>query len=115
MGQAPYSERMTMSLSEVVVAGTLKPDGTLELDQKPNLAPGRVQVIVQALPELPDGDPFWDMMKSIWGEQKARGHVPRSVEEVEAERHEMREGWARRQQAIERLQEEARRLRGQQP
>jgi hypothetical protein len=105
---------MTMSLSEVVVEGTLKPDGTLELDQKPNLAPGRVQVIVQALPQLPDGDPFWDMMKSIWAEQKARGHVPRSVEEVEAERREMREGWARRQEAIERLQEESRRLRGQQ-
>jgi hypothetical protein len=115
MGQAPERKGMTMSLSEVVVEGTLKPDGTLELDQKPNLAPGRVQVIVQALPELPDGDPFWDMMKSIWVEQKARGHVPRSVEEVEAERREMREGWARRQEAIERLQEEARRLRGRQP
>ncbi len=104
-----------MSLSEVVVEGTLKPDGTLELDQKPNLPPGRVQVIVQALPELPDGDPFWDLMKSIWGEQKARGHVPRSVEEVEAERREVREGWARRQEAIERLQEESRRLLGQRP
>src|SRR5436305_8074294 len=106
---------MTMSLSEVVVEGTLKPDGTLELDQKPNRAPGRVQVIMQALPQLPDGDPFWDMMKSIWVGQKARGHVPRSVEEVEAERRETREGWARRQEAIARLQEESRRLRGQQP
>jgi len=37
------------------------------------------------------------------------------VEEIEAERREMREGWARRQEAIERLQEESRRLRGQQP
>jgi hypothetical protein len=97
------------------VEGTLKPDGTLELAQKPNLPPGRVRVIVQALPELPDGDPFWDMMKSIWSEQKARGHMPRSVEEVEAERRAMREGWARRQGAIEQLQEESRRLRGQQP
>jgi len=49
-----------MSLSEVVVEGTLKPDGTLELDRKPNLPPGRVQVIVQAIPELPAGDPFWN-------------------------------------------------------
>jgi hypothetical protein len=104
-----------VSLSEVVIEGTIKPDGTLELDQKPNLAPGRVQVIVQALPDLPEGDPFWDMLKSIWAEQKARGHVPRSVEDVEAERREMREGWARRQEAIERLQEESRRLREQQP
>ena len=104
-----------MSLSEAVVEGTLTPDGRLELDQKPKLASGRVQVIVRTLPELPDGDPFWDMMKSIRAEQKARGHVPWSVEEIEAERREMREGWARRQEAIERLQEESRRLLGQQP
>src|SRR5437588_11086291 len=99
MGQAPGREGMTMSLGEVVIEGTLKPDGTLELDHKPNLAPGRVQVILQALPELPDGDPFWDLMKSIWVEQKARGHMARSVEEVEAEQREMCEGWARRQEA----------------
>jgi len=112
MRQAPQREEITLSLGEVVVEGTLKPDGTLELDQRPNLAPGRVQVIVQALPALPEGDPFWDMMKSIWLGQKARGHAPRSAEEVEAERREVREGWARRQGAIERLQEESRRLRG---
>jgi hypothetical protein len=106
---------MNMNLQEVVVEGTLKPDGTLELDQKPNLAPGRVQVLVRTLPELPDGDPFWDLMKSIWGEQKARGHVPRSVEEVEAERRQMRAGWAKGQETIERLQEESRRLPEQQP
>ena len=89
-----------------MIEGTLKADGTLELDRKPDLLPGRVQVIVQALPDLPDGDPFWDMMKSIWAEQKARRYVPCSVEEVEAERREMREGWAKRQEGIERLQEE---------
>jgi hypothetical protein len=31
-----------MNLDEVMVAGTLKSDGTLELDQKPSLPPGRV-------------------------------------------------------------------------
>jgi hypothetical protein len=36
-----------MSLSEVVIEGTLKSDGTLELDQQPNLSPGRVKVILQ--------------------------------------------------------------------
>ena len=37
----------TMSLSEVVIEGTLKPDGTLELDQKPSLSPGRVTVVLR--------------------------------------------------------------------
>jgi len=103
-----------MSPTEAVIEGTLNADGTLTLDEKPNLPPGRVQLIVQVLPELPEGDPFWDMMRSIWAAQKARGHVPRSAEEVEAERCETREGWANRQEAIERLQEESRRLREQQ-
>ena len=89
-----------MSLVEIVVEGTLKPDGSLELDQKPNLAPGRVRITVQAIADLPDDDPFWSMLKSIWEEQKARGHVARSAEEIEAERNEMRDAWATRQQAI---------------
>jgi hypothetical protein len=103
---------MNMTLSEVVIEGTLKPDGTLELDRKPGLPPGRVQVIRQPLTRLPEGDPFWDMMNSIRDEQKARNYVPRSAEVVEAEQREMREGWAKRQEAIERLQEESRRLCG---
>ncbi len=99
-----------MSLNEVVLAGTLKPDGTLELDQKPNLAPGRVQVLLrqESAPELPQGDPFWQMMQDIWDGQKARGHVPRSVEEIEAEQRELRDEWEARQEAIDRLQEECR-------
>jgi hypothetical protein len=36
-----------MSLTEIVVEGTLNPDGTLELDQKPNLSPGRVTVVLR--------------------------------------------------------------------
>ena len=54
-----------MNLMEAVIEGTIQPDGTLVQDEPAKLPPGRVQVIVQSLPELPDGDPFWDMMKSI--------------------------------------------------
>jgi hypothetical protein len=104
-----------MGPTERVIEGMIQPDGTLVLDEKPNLPAGRVQVMVQALPELPEGDPLWDMMKSIWAGQKARGHIPRSADEVEAERRETRESWEERQRAIERLQEESRRIREQQP
>lgn len=104
-----------MNLTEAVVAGTIQPDGTLVLDEPTTLRAGRVQVIVQALPELPEGDRFWNMMQSIWAGQRARGHVPRSAEEVEKERRETRNNWEERQQAIERLQEESRRLWEQHP
>ena len=36
-----------------------------------NLPPGRVQLIVQPLPDLPKDDPFWQMMERIWAERKA--------------------------------------------
>jgi hypothetical protein len=36
-----------MSLDAIVVQGTLKPDGSLELNTKPVLAPGRVYITLQ--------------------------------------------------------------------
>lgn len=103
-----------MSLTDTVIERTLNPDGTLVLDQKPNLPPGRVTVRMRPVAALPDGDPFFDMLKGIWAAQKARGHVARTEAEVERERQENREAWAERQQEIERVQEESRRLREQQ-
>lgn len=37
-----------MMLKEVAVTGTLKPDGSLELDEKPGLPPGRVKILLCA-------------------------------------------------------------------
>jgi hypothetical protein len=103
-----------MSPSEIIVEGTLNVDGTLTLDEKPNLPVGRVQLIIQAMPQLPKEDPFWDRMRAVWAAQKARGHEPCSVEEVEQQRRQLREESAKRQEAIEQIQEESRRLREQQ-
>lgn len=104
-----------MNPHDIVIEGTVQDDGTLVLDGPTRLPAGRVQVIVQPLSSPPQGDPFWDMMQSIWAGQKARGFVPRSAEEVEAERRETRERWEERLQAMERLREESRRLREQCP
>jgi hypothetical protein len=74
-----------MSLTEVVVEGTLKPDGTLELDQKPSLSPGRVMVTLQ--PVQPGQAPrqgLTDVIDQIRQEQQARGFQGRSAEEIEA-------------------------------
>jgi len=100
-----------MSTRPVIVEATLKPDGTLKLDEKLALPPGRVQLVVQPLPELPDDDPFWQMMKRIWAGQKARGHVPRTVEEIEAERTAFRDEAEESARQVERVQEEAARAR----
>jgi hypothetical protein len=75
-----------MSLTEVVVEGTLKPDGTLELDQKPNLSPGRVQVIVKPLTATPTGRRgLVEVMDEIRQSQQARGYQGRTPQEMQAE------------------------------
>ena len=105
-----------MSTSIVTVEGIVKPDGTVEVPEKVDLPPGKVQVTLVPLPELPQDDPFWQRMQKIWAGQRARGHVPRSVEEVESERRAIREEWDERMAEINRIQEEADRLRaGSQP
>jgi len=106
-----------MSLTETVIEGTIQPDGTLVLDEKPNLPAGRVTVVLRPQAELvvPNDDPFWQRMQAIWDAQKAGGHVPRSAEEIDAQQREMREAWVKRQEAIEQLQEESRRLRQAEP
>lgn len=48
-----------MNITEVVVEGTLKPDGTLELSQKPNLAPGRVTVVLRQQAEVAPPEENW--------------------------------------------------------
>jgi hypothetical protein len=101
-----------MSQTAIVVQGTVKPDGTLELAEKLNVPAGRVQVVIQPLPDL-SSDPFLQRMEAIWAGQRARGHVPRSVEEVEAERRIMNEEWEERLAEIARIQGEAERLRAQ--
>ena len=75
-----------MSLTEAVIEGTLKPDGTLELDQKPNLSPGRVQVIVQPLlRSAPTKRGLVEVMDDIRASQRARGYQGRTLEAMQAE------------------------------
>ena len=101
-----------MSQTAVIVQGVVKPDGTLQLDEKLNVPAGRVQIIVQPLPDL-SSDPFWQRMEAIWAGQAARGHVPRSAEDVELERRAFREETEDEIQDAMRIQEESRRAREQ--
>jgi hypothetical protein len=74
-----------MSRSEVVIEGTLKPDGTLELDQKPSLAPGRVRVVVQPLEGVPQSateESLWEFMQRTRRELGAAGSHFMNEEEV---------------------------------
>ncbi len=76
----------------VEVQGTLQPDGTLALDEKPALPAGRVKVLLQSVAEQPAKDP-WGTMQRIWAERKALGLQARSAEEIDADLGSLRDEW----------------------
>lgn len=90
-----------MSLGEIIVPGTLKPDGTLELDQKPGLPPGRVLVSIQPVPGgTPARRGLADVIDDIQREQQARGFQGLSAAEIEAQRQEGEDDYEQRLQAL---------------
>jgi hypothetical protein len=91
-----------MSTNAIEVQGTLREDGTLVLDDKPNLPPGRVKVTVQAIPDYRQTD-IWQFFERLWAEQRARGHVPRTKEEIDAELESARQEDEQRMQELERI------------
>jgi hypothetical protein len=97
-----------MSQTHAVIQGTLQADGTLLLDEKPNLLPGRVRVIVEPIIDLPTDDPFWQQMMEIWDSLRVAGHQPRTREEIDAELRTLDDDAEAEMQATERLHEECR-------
>jgi hypothetical protein len=101
-----------MTTNAIEIQGTLQEDGTLVLDDKPNLPPGRVKVTVQPLTDLTQTD-IWQFFERLWTEQRARGHVPRSKEEIDAELEASRQEDEERMQALEQIHEDCQKYRQQ--
>lgn len=97
----------------VEVQGTLTPEGTLVLDEKPSLSAGRVKVTVQPVLDYKDTD-IWKFFEGIWAESAASGHVPRSREEIDAELEASRQQDEERMLELERIHDECERFRQQQ-
>ena len=73
-----------MNLTEIVVEGTLKPDGTLELDQKPSLSPGRVTVVLRQSEANPPKQDWWQYMQRVRAEREAAGYHFMNEQEMQA-------------------------------
>lgn len=75
-----------------VVMGTLTDGTTVKLDELLPVPAGKVRVTIEAVPTV--GKPtLQQVMEGIWARQKARGYVPRSAEEIEAQIRDERESW----------------------
>jgi hypothetical protein len=83
-----------MILTEFVVEGTLKPDGTLELDQKPSLSPGRVTVVLcrRAMPGPPCAENWFQHLQRIRAHREASGYPFMNEADVNAHIEWLREG-----------------------
>jgi hypothetical protein len=101
------TEDTTMSKAPYVAEGTLKPDGTIVLDKTPDIASGRVRVIIEHLPYNPDDDPFMIGLRRIHKALQESGHVPRTKEQIDADLKEMDDEDEERSRRIEALHEEA--------
>jgi hypothetical protein len=82
-----------MATDQVVVRGTLKPDGSLELDSPPNLPAGPVEVVLRSLSSpARSSEDWWQYMQRARAESEATGGPYRTEEEIEAERQDFRRG-----------------------
>jgi hypothetical protein len=79
-----------MTTNAIEIQGTLREDGTLVLDEKPNLPPGRVRVTVQPILDYTQTD-IWKFFQRIDAERAALGIKPPSKEEIDAYLATMRE------------------------
>lgn len=71
-----------MNSNPIEIQGTLREDGTLLLDEKPNLPPGRVKVTVQPVFD-PTQTEIWQFFERLDAERKAQGIPPCSAEEID--------------------------------
>jgi hypothetical protein len=83
-----------MTTANLEVLGTVRPDGTLELDQKISLPPGRVRVRLEAVPlsGTPD-EGLVEFVRRLRRELAAAGHTFRTREEIDSEIEGLRNEW----------------------
>jgi hypothetical protein len=103
----------TMNATSLKTTGTIKPDGTLELDDKTNLPPGRVRVTLSIVPEGTGAkEDTWTVLERIWKENETLGLKPRTAEEIDAYINGLRDELEEHANQIEALQEEIARTKG---
>jgi hypothetical protein len=85
-----------MNAAHVVVEGTLKPDGSLEVAEKLVLPPGRVRVTIELLDEPASaGEDWFEYLQRARAERESAGAEFRTRQEIDDEINAMRDEWDR--------------------
>jgi hypothetical protein len=91
----------------VTIDGTLKPDGSLELDEKPSLSPGRVRITVEAINQSSSHKDPIGVLQQIRAQRQALAMPSPSQQEIDADVASMRDEWEQRQRVFDELRSEA--------
>lgn len=93
-----------MAMPTLEVLGTVRADGTLELDEKLKVPPGRVKVRVESVSEIPakPTEGLVEFVERMRREMEAAGHKFRTKEEIDAEIDELRNEWEERLEELDR-------------
>lgn len=86
-----------MPPQQVIIRGTLRKDGTVELAEWPGLPPGPVEVTLRSVPaEQPSAagarEDWWQYLQRARAELESAGHPFRSKEEIDADLEDLRSG-----------------------
>ena len=97
-----------MNETSNVIRGTLHPDGTLELAERPSLPAGQVEVMIRpVLVETPDED-LWQYLQRTRAELEASGQGFRTKEEIDADIDDMRDWDGKIDEVYRQIEEERR-------
>jgi hypothetical protein len=89
-----------MNASDEVVTGTLRDDGTVVLDEKPEMPPGRVRVTIEA---GQTGAEILAVLRGIRERRKACGTRARSADEASAVIRQLRDESEERLRRLEEI------------
>jgi hypothetical protein len=90
-----------VSSQPIVLHGHIRPDGTLQIDERLNLPPGPIQVTVEPCSEMHAGANTRSVLEQIRVRRQSRGAVARSKSEIDTEINTMRDEDERRMREIE--------------
>jgi hypothetical protein len=89
-----------MKTQSLVLHGHIRPDGTLQVEEKVNLPPGPVSVTIQTMTTA-TRKPTLQVLEEIWANRAAEGIIGRAAEEIDAEINAMRDEDEERMRSVE--------------
>jgi hypothetical protein len=101
-----------MSTIQVVVQGTLKPDGTLELEKTPSVPAGPVEVTIRSLQAATPRKDWWQYLQRARAELEAMGHRFANESEIARYIAEIRSDEERSEEAYRQIEMEPEREAG---